>query len=82
MTIQEQTAKLREDEKQGFREYGPCADCGGMRYQFYMRGSASWIERPTHAVGENCVIILRRRIEALEARLAAVIKPAKDKEKR
>lgn len=54
------------DRENGYREYGPCADCGGMRYQFFDRATWSWTTGAAHK-DENCIQYLRKRIEALEA---------------
>ena len=57
---------MNEDEHRGYREYGTCGDCGGMRYRFFSIATQSWGEMPRHLMGENCIQNLQERIAALE----------------
>ncbi len=62
--------RKKADEARGYREYYPCGDCGGMRYQFFIHPTQSWSEQVFHLDGENCIQNLQARISALEKLIA------------
>lgn len=57
---------MSDDERRGYREHAPCGDCGGMKYQFWVRATQSWSMEAFHLDGENCIQNLQARIAALE----------------